>query len=277
MRREHILIVIAAIFYGTVVPGGEFFLQKGFSLFEVAFYPILLMTLAVLPVVVFRPQYSIPLGKIHFFVVFGLIGAFAEFGQFVGLVFDVPVAIVALALYTQPLWTVLLGAALLGERITSRKVSAAALAFVGASVLLLGSWTLGVTHPLTGLLVSLFASVFISLWVIWGRKSGISKQHYITTTFGWGAFTTLWLIVLWPILKVLVADEVVTRLATKFPTRDVIYLFLFAIGGGIIPSFCFFKGLRVVDASVAGIILLLEPVSAALLAAIPRNGPSFPP
>ena len=56
MRRDHLLIVVAAIFYGTVVVGGEFFLKRGFSVFEVALYPILLMTLAVLPFAVLQPK-----------------------------------------------------------------------------------------------------------------------------------------------------------------------------------------------------------------------------
>lgn len=192
MRREHLLIIISAFFYGTVVVGGEFFLRNGFSLFEIAFYPILFMTLSVLPVVIFRPQYLIPLRKIPFFIIYGFIGAFAEFGQFVGLIFDIPVAVVALVLYTQPLWTILLGSALLGERITTRRLASAALAFAGATVLLLRSWTLEVSHPMSGFTASLCASVFISLWVIWGRKSGINEQHYVTTTLGWGAFSIFW-------------------------------------------------------------------------------------
>ena len=268
MRREHLFIVIAALFYGTVIVGGEFFLQKGLSLFEVAFYPIFLMTLSTLPIALFRREFLIPYKKIPFFAVYGLIGAFAEFGQFVGLIFSIPVAVVALVLYTQPIWTILLSAALLGERITTRRIASASLAFAGATVLLLGSWTSEVPHPLSGFTAALCASIFISLWVVWGRKSGIHEQHFVTTTLGWGAFTTLWLIVLWPVLNSLIIDETVTRLSADFPVRYWLYLLLFAIAGGIIPSFCFFKGLRVVDASVAGIILLLEPVSAAILAAI---------
>lgn len=268
IRRGQLFIVIAALFYGTVVVGGEFFFRNGFSLFEIALYPILLMTVAVFPLVLLRPQFSIPKRLLPFFVVYGLIGSFAEFGQFVGLVFRVPVAVVALVLYTQPLWTVLLSAGLLGERITWRKIAAMFLALAGVLVLLLGSWTLTVRHPFVGLLACLIASVFISLWVIWGRKSGISDQHYVTTTFGWGAFTTLWLITLWPLLHRIIDNDAVTRLSAAFPTSYWPYLFLFAIVGGIIPSFCFFRGLQVVEASVAGIILLLEPLSAAVLAAI---------
>lgn len=268
MKREHLLIVVAAIFYGTVIVGGEFFLRNGFSVFEVAFYPILFMTLSILPIVLIKPQYLVPRGKLPFFAVYGLIGAFAEFGQFVGLIFDIPVAIVALVLYTQPVWTILLGSALLGESITARKVASAGVAIAGVAVLLYGSWALETAHPLFGFAASLCGSVFVSLWVIWGRKSGINEQHFVTTTLGWGGFTSLWLVVLWPVLNTLVADQMVTRLSADFPVSHWAYLLLFAIVGGIIPSFCFFKGLRVVDASVAGIILLLEPVSAALMAAI---------
>lgn len=268
MKREHLLIVVAAIFYGTVIVGGEFFLQNGFSVFEVAFYPILFMTLSVLPIALIKPQYLISRERLPFFAVYGLIGAFAEFGQFIGLIFDIPVAIVALVIYTQPVWTIMLGSALLGEHITARKVASAGLALAGVAVLLYGSWALETSHPLLGFAASLCGSVFVSLWVVWGRKSGINEQHFVTTTLGWGGFTSLWLVVLWPVLNRLVTDPTVTRLSADFPPRYWIYLLLFAIAGGIIPSFCFFKGLRVVDASVAGIILLLEPVSAALLAAI---------
>lgn len=268
MKREHLLIVVAAIFYGTVVVGGEFFLRKGFSVFEVALYPMLFMTLAVLPVALIKPQYRIPKERIPFFVVYGLIGAFAEFGQFVGLIFDIPVAVVALVLYTQPAWTILLGSTLLGERITARKVASAGLAFAGVTVLLFGAWGVGTANPVFGFAAALCGSVFVSLWVVWGRKSGINEQHFVTTTIGWGGFTALWLVVLWPVLNRVVADPAVTRLSADFQISHWAYLLLFAIVAGIIPSFCFFKGLRAVDASVAGIILLLEPVSAALLAAI---------
>jgi drug/metabolite transporter (DMT)-like permease len=268
MKREHLLVVIAAFFYGSVIVGGEFFLRSGFSLFETALYPILFMTLSVLPVVIFKPRYLIPTEKILFFTVYGLIGAFAEFGQFVGLIFHVPVAVVALVLYTQPVWTLLLGAALLGEHVTTRKAASAALAFTGAAVLLFGSWAGGELYPLFGFIASLCGSVFVSLWVIWGRKSSIGEHHFITTTFGWGGFTSLWLLVMWPVLNRLVSDPTITRLSANFSIRYWVYLLLFAIAGGIVPSFCFFKGLRIIDASVAGIILLLEPVSAALLAAL---------
>src|ERR1041385_9448689 len=170
-RRGHFFIVIAAVFYGTVVVGGEFFITRGLSLFEIAFYPILLMTVLVLPVLLIRPNYVIPKRLLPFFLLYGLIGAFAEFGQFVGLIFGVPVAVVALVLYPQPLWTVVLSAGLLGERITRRKVIAMLLAFAGVAVLTQGAWTVSIAHPFLGLLACLIASVFMSLWVIWGRKS----------------------------------------------------------------------------------------------------------
>ena len=45
-------------------------------------------------------------------------------------------------------------------------------------------------------------------------------------------------------------------------------LAIFAIIAGIIPHSLFYKGVQKIHASIAGIVLLLEPVSATILAAI---------
>jgi drug/metabolite transporter (DMT)-like permease len=43
---------------------------------------------------------------------------------------------------------------------------------------------------------------------------------------------------------------------------------LFALLSHIIPALFFFKGIRKIEAFIAGIVLLLEPVSATVLASI---------
>jgi len=41
---------------------------------------------------------------------------------------------------------------------------------------------------------------------------------------------------------------------------------LFGLIGGVIPSLLFYRGLEEVQASIAGILLLIEPVSASFIA-----------
>src|SRR5436305_7216100 len=178
--RSQALIAVAAVLFGTVTVGGSFFHQSGFSLYEIALYPLILTFLMLLPVLVRGGRYSLRREMLPFFAVYGLIGALAELAQFGGIVLGVPVATVSLLLYTQPIWTSLLGKLLLQERITWRKRLAVVLAFGGAVVLIRGE--LGIGGDMRGIAAATLGGVFVALWVIWGRKSGIHQQHSVTTT-----------------------------------------------------------------------------------------------
>jgi drug/metabolite transporter, DME family len=252
------LIACSAVLYGTVTVGGSFFHRAGFSL--------ILTFLILLPVLARGERYAVRKEKLPLFAVYGLIGALAELSQFGGVVLGVPVAAVSLLLYTQPLWTSLLGRWLLEERITARKALAISLAFCGALVLIRGETRLG--GDVRGIISAALGGVFVALWVIWGRKSGLHDQHPVTTTLGWAGFSAAWLIVLWPLFFVLTRGLPLARLSLDFPFRYWLLLAAFALIAGVLPSLLLFRGLRTVPASTAGIILLLEPVSASLLAAL---------
>ena len=204
---------------------------------------------------------------LFFFIIYGLIGAIAVLTQYIGIVLGVPVAIVSFLLYSQPIWTVFFGKILLKEHITSRKILSVAIPVIGL-LCLLKPWDIKSAGPLEGIISALIAGIFISLWVIWGRKSGLNKQHYITTTFGFAAFSLAWLLLLWPVLNYFIKDQSIVRLSLGFPSHYWIYFALFALISGVIPHSLFYKGVKHIHASVAGILLLLEPVSATVLAAI---------
>ncbi|HEX4963950.1 MAG TPA: EamA family transporter [Thermoanaerobaculia bacterium] len=264
--RSRALIAASAVLFGTVTVGGSFFHQAGFSLYEIALYPLVLTFLLLLPALAWRRGHGVPRERLPFFAVYGLIGALAELAQFGGIVLGVPVATVALLLYTQPMWTSLLGRVLLAERITRRKVLAVALAFGGATVLIAGERTAG--GDLRGIAAAALGGVFVALWVIWGRKSGIHQEHPVTTTAGWAGFSAAWLIVLWPVFRAVSPGAGFSRLSLSFDARYWLWLAAFALIAGVLPSLLLFRGLRRVSASTAGILLLLEPVSASLLAAL---------
>lgn len=266
MKKGFALLTLGAILYGTVIVGGQFFVQRGLSLFQIVLFSMLIQFACLLPIVLLKPAYKIEKRFTTFFLIYGLIGAGAELAQFGGLFFGVPVAVVAFLCYTQPLWTILLGRLILGEPFTGRKVAATALALAGVAVLLGPAWVGKSEVSGVGLAIALAGGVLFSLWVIWGRKSGISELHFVTTTFGWSIFTTLWLIISWPLISLWIHDPVIVDLSISIPPLDWFYLLVFTLIAGLIPNFCFFKGLRSVEAGAAGIILLLEPVVASLLA-----------
>ncbi|MBI5884498.1 EamA family transporter, partial [archaeon] len=121
--------------------------------------------------------------------------------------------------------------------------------------------------PIAGIISSLLAGFFLSLWVVFGRKSGISRQHYVTSALGYTGFAALWMLLLQPIALLLIGKEL-AGLPAGYPTQLWLYFIAFVLVSEIIPITAFMKGVKKVQASIAGIILLLEPVSAAVLAAI---------
>jgi drug/metabolite transporter (DMT)-like permease len=267
MEKEYWFVLIAAILYGTIIAGGHFFVNLGLSLFEISLYRVLFISLALLPVVLIKRALLIKKRMLFFFIIYGLIGAFLELFQFGGIALGVPVAVVALLIYSQPIWTILFGRLILNEKITLRKFSAVFVAISGV-ILILKSWDIQSPQSLLGIISSLLGGVFLSLWIIWGRISGTSNQHYVTTTFGWTGFSVLWLLLLWPVVNIFITEPSVIRISTNFQLIYWLYLAIFAFIGGVIPHLFFYRGIQKVQAGVAGIILLLEPVSATLLASI---------
>ncbi len=269
MEKEYLFIIIAAIFYGAIIIGGQFLANLGLSLYEIALFPISVIAILMLLIVTCKREFLIKRGMLRFFIIYGLIGGILQVTQFGGIVLGIPVAVVVLLLYTQPIWTVIFGKILLQEMITRSKILAVVIAFLGVFILL-KPWDIESIGNLSGISFGLVAGVFLSLWVIWGRKSGINKQHFITTTFGYTAFSAMWLWLLLPVSSLFVQDSL-TRISVNFPAYYWFYVILFALLWGTISHPLFYLGMKKVLASTAGIILLLEPISATILATIIFN------
>ncbi len=266
MRREYWYLILAGIFYGTIAPGGQLLIDRGLSLFETAFYRPFIVGLVLLPVVLARKDLMPGRGALRFLAVYGLIGGLLELAMFAGLALGVPVAIVVLLLYTQPVWTIFIGRAALGEEITARKLVSALLGLAGL-VCLMRSWEAGAgSASYIGVACGLVSGILLSLWVVLGKKVSVTGQHYVTTTFGWSVFASAWLLLLLPLMKFLLPDDGYSGLTFALPAGDWLALVAVSILGGAVPHLLFYRGLRGVPASVAGIVLLLEPASATVLA-----------
>jgi len=262
-RPSYWLVSVAAVLFGTVVVGGQHFHKAGLSLYEICLFPLLFTFLALLPGLLSHRKDLTGL-SLSFFAIYGLIGALAELAQFGGVVRGVPVAVTALLLYSQPAWTLLFGKVFLNEPISKPKLFAAVLAVLGVA-LLVNSDTGTDKYDSKGIISALLGGLFISLWVIWGRKSGIDQRHYVVTTAAWAGFSSLWLVALWPIAVIITSDEKLTRISLVRVFEFWPSLASFALVAGVLPGLLLFKGLQSVSASTAGILLLLEPVSATLL------------
>ena len=257
--------MVGAALYGAITVGGRVFAQLGFSLFEIAVTGGLFGAALLAPVLVWRRDLRLKRRDLDLFIAFGLMGAVLQIGQFLGIVLGVPVAIVALLLYTQPLWTVLLGRLWLGEPITRRKLGALALAAVGI-VVLLGPSGFDRDYSVLGLAGALVAGVMLAIWIILARMSALRGNHPITTTFGYQFGTSCGLFALWPVLA---TWPVFAGMSRFDPSLFLVHweaVLIYTVLANVAPAMLVMWGMVELDASNAGMLLLFEPAAAALLA-----------
>lgn len=256
------LVAVGAAAYGAITVGGRVFAQRGFSLYEIALIGALFGSAALAPLVLTRPALRPRRRDLDIFVAYGLAGATLQITQFTGVVLGVPIAIVALLLYTQPVWTVLLGRLLLNEPITARKLVALALAAAGTFVLIGPTEAQG--HSPLGLGAALVAGVMLSAWVILARMSALRGNHPLTTSFGYHGSSTVVLLAAWPLLRGFLGEHARIDPGMYLASWALIAVYTLVVNVG--PNLLVMWGMREVDASTAGMLLLLEPVAAGLLA-----------
>ncbi|KYC54312.1 MAG: EamA-like transporter family protein [Candidatus Methanofastidiosum methylothiophilum] len=264
MEKDYWAIIISAIIFGLIIPGGQFFFNLGFSLYEVSTYSLLFIFVLTIPFLLFKRSIPFTKSNIVFYLVYGLIGALLQLTQFGGMIFGTPVAIVAILIYTQPIWTTIFGKIFLNEKITKNKTIAVLIAFLGTFIII-SPWKITNIGNITGTILALFAGIFLSLWVILARKTAINKEHYINTLSAYSLFSLLWLLAFFPILNRLIENYLVIRLSFDFPRIYLVYFLIFSFIAAFLPNSLFYKGIKKVEASEAGIILLLEPVVASII------------
>lgn len=251
--------------YGGITVGGRWLSDRGFSLYEISLTGVVFTAIMLAPALLARPRLRLRRGDVPLFLQFGAVGAALQLCQFAGIVMGVPVALVALLLYTQPVWTVLLGRLWLEEPVTPRKLMAAALATAGV-VLLFDPRGAAGSAPVAGLVAALAGGFALSLWVILARISALRGNPAVRTTFGYTSFSAAWLLVLWPLAWLAIPDASMVRLSVAPFLDHWTSVALYTIGANLAPALVAMWGMRRVEASTAGVLLLLEPVSAALLA-----------
>ncbi len=262
---HYLAIVAGAAFYGGITVGGRYFAGIGWSLLEISLTGALFGALMLAPILIWQPRYRIRRSELLFFAAFGLAGAVLQITQFLGIVLGVPVALVALLLYTQPIWTVMLGRVWLGEPVTRPKVVAVALAIAGTAVLV-DPFGAAARYSWVGLAAALIAGLCLALWVLFARVSALRGNEALSTSFGYLAGTATVLLLSIPVLQLLAPGNGMTRLDPSLWFDNWIEVGGYTLLAAVLPALLTMWGVRGVQASVAGVLLLLEPVSAALLA-----------
>lgn len=162
----------------------------------------------------------------------------------------------------------LLGRLFLGEPFSAAKVLALMLGVIGSMILLTPTFT-GASYSTLGLLSAFLGGWALSIWVIWGKRihryEGLDP---LARVLGYALFTVLWLGLLLLLLLSSGAGGSFVSLSTHLLVRHWDMILLISVVGFLFPTLLFLVGIRKVEASVAGMILMLEPLSAIVLAAV---------
>lgn len=258
-------MLVGSALYGGITVGGRVFDNLGFSLLEISITGGLFGALMLLPLVLRNPERRIQRRDLNLFLGFGVMGTTLQITQFAGVVLGVPIAIVALLLYTQPVWTVLFGRLWLNEPITRRKLAALGLASVGV-MLLVGPTDGSAQYSVVGVAAAAIAGVMLSLWVILARISALRGNHPVTTTFGYQGATTIGLLVFWGLMVAAGQDTALWRLDPSMFATHWLPVVIYTVAVNLAPALLVMWGMRGQEASIAGVLLLMEPVAAAALA-----------
>jgi drug/metabolite transporter, DME family len=268
--KDHgrLLIASAGIVYGTIAVGGSLLTKAGLSALDISFFYLLISVLRLLPFAITSHLFARMVKSWKYLSLYSLANTGLVVLQFESLKLGLAPGISALLLYTQPVWTIIFGRVFFSESVSRSRIGIIALALAGVVLIAdptsffrdMGSGT----NNIPGELAALIGAVFLSFWIILGKKGRLDVfQRPEELVFAVRA-STFFLIAL-VCLATLVSGGKVFFDDPPAISRTLVPLIIFAIGAGTVPDFLFYSGIQNVEALQAGVILLLEPISAVIL------------
>lgn len=262
------LIAVSGAFYGLITVGGSLLSKDGgYTTFDISFFFMIFSVLVLAPFAI-RKDRKI-LGKMkanwRFLSGYAFVNLFLLLTQFGSLSLGLSPPTVAFLIYTQPVWTIILGRIFFRERVGARGLGIIALALLGV---------LFITDPLSfrssqnidtilAEVLAIAGGFALSVWIILGKKGRLDQlKEPLSLTFAVRTFSIL------PIGLVSLGAYFIEPRSFLGPqdyTINIVFLALFAVFAGALPDYLFYRGVKNVTATSAGVILLLEPVSSAIL------------
>jgi drug/metabolite transporter (DMT)-like permease len=168
---------------------------------------------------------------------------------------ETSVAVAAILLYTAPAFVLLLSRLLFGERLTTKKVTALAVTFIGSALVVGFLPGLNGTISLLGLASGLGAGFGYALYSIFSR---FALRHYSAMT------VTLYTFVFAAVMMLPVSGLWEMRMLL-FHWPVVAYSISFSVFSTVLPYLCYTIALTYIDTGRAAITATLEPIVAAMV------------
>lgn len=261
----YLALIASGLLFGLLVFGGKMMNKYGFSMIEVLIIPNLIGMFVLL--LTTRPQYTaffkapILIGIAYFIAV-----VMIQIGQFIPLFLGLSVSLTVFLIYTQPLWTTLY-TLYKGAKFSYEDTILILLTFVGL-ILLIAPWH-AIHFSAAGFILALLGGIAMSAWIILNNAYYSKNLKPITVTFFTNLYQSIPFILMIPVFRLLFGDNE-NIMGFNLNQSWIVWLFVIAytllvfIGA----DFLFYKAAKKIRPLVLGLVLLLEPVTAAVLDAV---------
>jgi drug/metabolite transporter (DMT)-like permease len=271
MKKEMILLIFSGIFYGVVVPTAQFLSNIGLSSYEIALTTAMVPSILFFIILIFNKK-TIQKKDIKFFLLIGFLNSLLELAWLGSVSVGISVSIVTLLLYTQPFWTIIFSKIFFKEKITRLKILSLIIVLTGV-LILVSPWEVNSQLNPIGIILGGLSGLFYSLFLIISKEATNKKIHYTTYIFGFSIFTIFWLLLIQPFYQVIIKNDVLTRFDPSIFFNNLLIILLAGFIIKIIPVVLLYEGITKIEISTAGIVLLIEPIIATILAYFLFNQP----
>jgi DME family drug/metabolite transporter len=266
---NYLSLVVAAICFGSIPVFSHYLNLLSVPTVQQAFFrAVFAVFYLFLGVGLFGAFHQLRISRAHLplFLVYSLFGiALSIVAYITSMAIGTPVVIAVSLTYLYPAWTVILARLFLKEPLNWLRLIAVPLSLAGAIVVSLPSELQTTAVPIAGILWAIANGGFAACYVVFGRKWARLGYNPTTTTF-WGySFAALWMVPFLLAFPLFVTDPRVVGFPLLLPPGAWLLLLVFAVVGTALPYTLVNVGVKGIDASVASIILLIDPISAVVM------------
>ena len=199
---------------------------------------------------------------------YGIIGfAAVQAGYFLGIQRGVPLSLVLIIEFTAPIWIALWIKYVRKMFVPGSMWVAIALSLLGL-ILLAQVWN-GLSFDLIGLLGALFSAFALTAYFLIGKSFGTSRSALSLTVWGLGMATLAWSssMPVWQFpFEVFTIDMDLQGVFAGNTLPGWMLILWIILMGTIVPYLFVISGLRLLSASTASVIGMMEPVFAGIFA-----------
>ena len=201
-------------------------------------------------------------------IVYGVVGfAMVQLGYFVGISRGVPLSLVLILEFTAPIWIVLWIKFVRKGSVARDMWTAIALSLIGL-ILVAKVWQ-GFAFDLIGILGAVGAAIALALYFLISESQNGKRSAQATVVWGLGVAGFFWSIFLpiWSFpVEIFSADINLQGRFAEYSAPGWVLLAYVIIFGTMVPYLFVITGIRIISASTASVIGMLEPVLAGAFA-----------